>query len=188
MTILEINRRTEWRNWLSINHDKSDGAWLTFYKIAGGKPSLDYEAAVEEALCFGWIDSIIKKIDDKKYVRKFTPRNKGSKWSDLNKKRAEKMILEKRMTKHGMRLITAAKKSGKWEDREKPVFDFNMPADFSDAIRKDKKAGEYFAALAPSYKKQFILWINTAKQTATRDKRIKESIRLLQKGERLGLR
>ena len=113
MTTLEINKRTEWRKWLSLNHDKSNGVWLTFYKIDSGKPSLDYEAAVEEALCFGWIDSIIKKIDDKKYVRKFTPRNETSKWSALNKKRAEKMILNKRMTKHGMLLITAAKESGR---------------------------------------------------------------------------
>ncbi|UCC32844.1 MAG: hypothetical protein JSW53_03315, partial [Candidatus Bathyarchaeota archaeon] len=88
---LYVTNRDEWRSWLEKNHEAEKEVWLIFYKKHVGKPSVPYEDAVEEALCFGWIDSIIKKIDEKKFVRKFTPRKSSSRWSELNRKRAQKM-------------------------------------------------------------------------------------------------
>ena len=105
----------EWREWLQNNHDRSTGVWLVFHKKGSGLPSIDYEDAVIEALCFGWIDSIIKKIDEEQYARKFTPRNDNSIWSASNKVRIEKLINSGRMTEIGLAKIEAAKKNGQWE-------------------------------------------------------------------------
>jgi len=92
MKLLYVKTAQEWRKWLSHNHDTETEVWLVFFKKETGEPSLQYESSVEEALCFGWIDSIIKKLDDNRYVRKFTPRKNSSKWSELNKKRVARLI------------------------------------------------------------------------------------------------
>ena len=98
-----VQNREEWRNWLRQHHDRSNGIWLVFYKKHTGKPTLKYDEAVEEALCFGWIDSIIKKVDDEKYVRKLTPRKADSRWSESNKKRVTKLQKQGLMTQVGLR-------------------------------------------------------------------------------------
>jgi uncharacterized protein YdeI (YjbR/CyaY-like superfamily) len=103
MKILVFRTREDWRAWLAKNHDSENEVWLVYYKKVTGKRSITYSDSVEEALCFGWIDSIIKRIDETKYVRKFTPRVDKSNWSALNIKRAEKMIQSGLMTLHGMR-------------------------------------------------------------------------------------
>ncbi len=159
-----------------------------FYKKGSGKPSLEYEDSVEEALCFGWIDSIIKKIDDEKYCRKFTPRKSDSKWSELNRKRVKKIIKEGRMTEHGLAKIEAAKKSGLWENNPTATINFDMPKEFVDALSKNKKAKVFFDQLAPTYQKHYIAWITTAMRLETKDKRIRESITLLEEGKKLGLK
>ncbi|MHA2033335.1 MAG: YdeI/OmpD-associated family protein, partial [Candidatus Kariarchaeaceae archaeon] len=109
-----INRK-DWRNWLQTNFDKFDKVWLVYYKKHTNKPSIPYNHAVEEALCFGWIDGKVKRIDDERYMQRYTPRKPKSKWSDSNRKRVESMIKEKKMTKHGLIHVTAAKKDGRWE-------------------------------------------------------------------------
>ena len=111
MKQLYVTNRGQWREWLSTNHATKDGIWLIFYKKETSRPSIAYEIAVEEALCFGWIDSIIKKIDAARYARKFTPRSDKSYWSQLNKKRAAKMIRRGRMTEVGLAKIKTAKKN-----------------------------------------------------------------------------
>jgi uncharacterized protein YdeI (YjbR/CyaY-like superfamily) len=183
-----IKTRAEWRKWLSRNHDKSAGVWLVFYKKGTGKPTLEYDASVEEALCFGWIDSIIKSLDDARYVRKFTPRKPSSKWSESNKRRVAKLIKRKLMTKAGLALVTHAKKSGTWQKQDRPDISFELPKDFAKALAKNKKAKSFFEQLAPGYKKQFIGWISVAKRQATIDKRIAESIALLGQGKKLGMK
>ena len=184
-----VKDRIEWRNWLSANHDKEAEVWLIYYKEKTGKPSVEYEASVEEALCFGWVDSIIKKLDETKYARKFTPRKADSVWSESNKKRAAKMIKAGLMTEPGMRKVQAAKRSGRWDKPvQKPELTFAMPPEFREALAKNKAAKENFDKLAPTYRKPFIGWIEIAKRPETREKRIKESIRLLEKGEKLGLK
>lgn len=184
-----VKNRDEWRDWLSKNHEKENELWLLFYKKETGQTSIPYAEAVEEALCFGWIDSIIKKIDDTKYVRKFTPRNVDSYWSKLNKKRAEKMIEQGKMTEVGLAKIEKAKESGLWDkEQPKPEISFDLPVEFEAALKKNVMARTHFEKLAPSHRKQYILWIKTAKRQETKQKRVRESIKLLTKGEKLGLK
>jgi len=159
-----------------------------FYRKETGIPSLDYEAAVEEALCFGWIDSIIKRINDDKYCRKFTPRKNNSNWSHINRKRVGKIIKEGRMTEFGLAKIEAAKKSGNWYKDPRPVIDPGVPRELSVALAKNRKARDFFEKLAPTYRKHFIGWIVAAKRPETKAKRLKESLALLGKGRKLGLK
>ena len=140
MEKLYFQNANDWRKWLEQNHHESSGIWLVFYKKESGKPTLDYDEAVEEALCFGWIDSIIKNVDEQQYLRKFTPRKVESKWSDLNKKRVEKMIKLGRMTKTGAAKIEVAKKSGRWDKPDRPVISIKMPKEFRLALGKNRKA------------------------------------------------
>jgi uncharacterized protein YdeI (YjbR/CyaY-like superfamily) len=188
MEQLYTKTANEWREWLKINHELIDGVWLVFYKKESGKPTISYYDALDEALCYGWIDSIIKKVDESKYVRKFTKRNDNSKWSEINKKRIEILIKEKRMTKFGMRKIEIAKQNGKWFEIDKPEINSENQDEFESALSKNKSANDSFKKLAPSFQKQYLLWISAAKQPATKEKRIKESILLLEKGQKLGLK
>jgi len=189
MKILEVKERNEWRAWLSANHDKETEVWLVYYKKHTGKPTLEYHASVEDALCYGWIDSIIKKLDNDKYIRKFTSRKERSRWSPTNKDRAERMIREGLMTEYGFKKIEAAKASGKWDHPAvKPKLPLEMPAAFKEALENNNKAKNSFEQLPPSYQKQYLVWINVAKKPETKKQRIKESIRLLELGQRLGLK
>jgi uncharacterized protein YdeI (YjbR/CyaY-like superfamily) len=189
MDELYIKTNSEWRKWLSKNYNKSNGVWLVFFKRETGKLSLNYNAAVEEALCFGWIDSLVKKIDKEKYVRKFTLRNNNSVWSELNKRRVQKVIKEGRMTSFGLEKVTAAKKSGIWNKKIKlPEISDDIPKEFIAALKKNKKANENFEKLAHSHKKRYFLWINQARKKDTKEKRINESVNLLSKNLKLGLK
>lgn len=183
-----VKNRDEWRDWLSQHHDKSAGIWLVFYKKHTGKPSLEYEAAVEEALCFGWIDSIIKKIDDESYVRKLTPRKPNSRWSNLNKKRIMKLQRQGLMTKAGMARVKEARESGLWDKPDRPSISFVVPKELERVLAINAKAKRFFDQLAPSYQKHFIGWIAVAKRQETKDRRVKESIALLEQGEKLGIK
>jgi uncharacterized protein YdeI (YjbR/CyaY-like superfamily) len=185
---LYVADREQWRDWLSKNHATKAGIWLIFYKKETSKPTIEYEAAVEEALCFGWVDSIIKKVDDARYVRKFTPRSDKSKWSPLNKKHVNKMIKEGRMTEIGLAKIKTAKKTGLWEKDGRPRISFDMPPEFAKTLARNKKAKENFDKLAPTYRKHYIGWIAVAKRQETKKRRIEESIALLEKGQKLGLK
>jgi uncharacterized protein YdeI (YjbR/CyaY-like superfamily) len=127
MKQVHVSTRGQWRRWLAENYDKEeDGIWLVFYKKETGRPSLEYEESVEEALCFGWIDSIIKRIDDDKYCRKFTPRKDSSRWSNTNRRRVEKIIKEGGMTEFGLAKVEAAKGSGNWEMDTRPVISMDI--------------------------------------------------------------
>ena len=182
-------QRDDWRAWLNANHHLENEVWLVYNKKGTGKRSIPYADSVEEALCYGWIDSIIKKIDEAQYVRKFTPRGENSNWSALNIRRVEKMIREGLMTEHGMRLVEAAKANGKWDKPVgKPTIEYRIHPEFSEALQQNKLAKETFNTLAPTYQKQYIGWIQIAKRESTRKKRIDESIRLLEQGGKLGLK
>ena len=189
MKTVEVKNRAEWRAWLAAHHNKETEVWLVYNKKKTGKSSVEYGASVEEALCYGWIDSIIKKLDDTKYARKFTPRKDSSKWSASNKKRIEKLIREGLMTEYGLVKVEAAKRSGSWDNPvQKPELTYDIPAEFAEALRENKRAQETYANLAPTYQKRYLGWIETAKRPETREKRIKESIQLLVEGKKLGLK
>jgi uncharacterized protein YdeI (YjbR/CyaY-like superfamily) len=188
MDQIYLKTRKEWRNWLTRHHHKSKGIWLVFYKNHTGKASLEYEAVVEECLCFGWIDSIIKRIDDEKYVRKVTPRKLGSRWSELNKNRIKKLQRQGLMTESGILVVREAKRSGYWGQSNRPKMSLDIPKEFENALNKNKKAKTFFNQLAPSYRKQIIGWISAAKREETKARRIKESVDLLEQGRKLGMK
>ena len=188
MEKIYIKTRYEWRNWLERNHDKSSGIWLVFYRKKYGKPVIECDESVEEALCFGWIDSIIKKLDEERYVRKFTPRKPDSQWSELNKQRVKKLMSKGLMTGPGIALVEEARKAGLWEKSGRPEISFEIPEELERALAKNKKAKIFFNQLSLSYRKRFIGWISTAKRQETRDKRVSEAIILLEQGKKLGLK
>jgi uncharacterized protein YdeI (YjbR/CyaY-like superfamily) len=189
--VLYVSDRDDWRSWLRENHNAKKEVWLIYYKKHAGKPSIPYEDSVEEALCFGWVDSIIKKIDDEKFARKFTPRTGKSIWSEANKKRVERMTREGRMTEAGLTRVKQAKASGKWY--KTPVSaryrkELVIPAHLKDELATNKRALENFNKLAESYKRDFVGWIDSAKKEETRRRRIAEAIGLLERNQKLGMK
>jgi len=185
---LYVTNRDDWRRWLRQNHDTKTEVWLIYYKKHTDKPSIPYNDSVEEAICFGWIDNIIKRIDDEKFARKFTPRKAKSKWSELNKKRARKMIEKEKMTETGLTKIREAKKSGEWSKTATQRKEIIIPAYMKEAIAKNEEALTNFNNLAKSYKRQYVGWITSAKRKETRRKRLAEAIKLLEKNEKLGMK
>jgi uncharacterized protein YdeI (YjbR/CyaY-like superfamily) len=169
--------RKAWRNWLQKNHSKSQGVWLIYYKKSSGKERLDYGDAVEEALCFGWIDSTARPIDDERYMQRFTPRKPKSGWSALNKRRIEKMIEQNLVTRAGLEKMEEAKKSGAWE-RLDHIEALQLPEDFEKALAKNKKAKSNFEKFPQFTKKQFLYRINSAKRPETRNERIKLLVKM----------
>jgi uncharacterized protein YdeI (YjbR/CyaY-like superfamily) len=178
--------RGEWRAWLDENYATQKEVWVVFLKKHTGESCMSYEESVEEALCFGWIDSIVKRLDDATYARKFTPRTDSENWSDINKRRVAKCIQEGRMTEVGLAKINysnAERPPRPTRPKEVPV-----PTFMTRALRTNPKAWANFNALAPSYQRNYTLWITMAKQEETRERRLKEAIRMLAQNKKLGLK
>ena len=178
--------RDDWRAWLTEYHATAQEMWLVFYKRHTGKGGLTYVEALEEALCFGWIDGILKRIDDEKHTIRFSPRRKNSIWSEQNKKRAGRLIQEGRMTEAGLAKVRAAKANGQWEKAAVREDVTLVPPELTAALAGNAQARENFEKLAPSYRRQFIYWVSIAKHDETRRKRVAEVVRLLARKERLG--
>lgn len=175
--------RSEWRQWLQENHVQKDGIQLIIAKKGSGLPSLPVADAVEEALCFGWIDSVAHKLDDKRYKIFFFPRNPKSKWSKINKGRVKKLTKLGLIAPAGKKMIALAKKTGTW-DALNEVDQLLLPKDLKTAFSKNKKASNFFDAFPPSTKRAILEWILNAKQPETRIKRIKETVDLAEKNIR----
>lgn len=179
---LQVRSRRQWRAWLSTHHTSSSGIWLVFYKQRTGLKSMPYEDAVREALCFGWIDSLIKRLDDNRYAIKVTPRKPASKWSELNRKRWEELKVAGLLTPAGLAAAPTEKMYG-----PRPVVP-ELPDYIAKAFKADVKAWKFFRKLAPTERRNFVVWIHTAKRPDTRERRIRESIALLASGKKLGLK
>lgn len=185
---LYVTDRDRWRMWLKKNHKAKKEIWLIYYKKHTGNARIPYDDAVEEALCFGWIDSTVKRIDDEKYAQKFTPRSDKSNWSELNIKRAEKMIREGRMTKAGLAKFDETKKIIQKEKKAKPAKKrLVIPPDLKEALSTNKKALQNFNNFAPSYKKLYIGWIVDAKKKETREKRIRQTVKWAAQNKKPGM-
>ena len=169
--------RSAWRKWLETNHDTATEVWVTYYKKHTGKPTVGYDAAVEEAICFGWIDGQVRTIDDERYRQRYTPRTEKSKWSEPNKKRANRMIREGLMTPAGMAKIREAKKDGRWENPQPNVRTCKMPEDLRTALERNKRAFGNWQKFSPSCKMQYIYWVDEAKREETRTRRIRETVK-----------
>ncbi len=180
--------REQWRNWLEENHAEETEVWLVFLKQHTRKPNVSYNDAVEEALCFGWVDGVKRSIDEDRYEHRFTPRKEVSKWSKLNKERALRMIEAGQMMPAGRKSIDLAKTSGRWTEPVIARTSFSMPPEFNERLKRNKKAATFFESLAPSYQRQYVAWIATAKRTETQKRRLDEAIELLTRGEKLGMR
>jgi uncharacterized protein YdeI (YjbR/CyaY-like superfamily) len=167
----------DWRKWLSQNHTQTEGVWLISYKKATGKQAFDYNESVEEALCFGWIDSKGNKLDDERTMLWFAPRRAGSGWSKPNKDRIEKLINDGRMAPPGLEKIETAKADGTWTVLD-AVETLTIPPDLAKALSANKTAENYFQAFPRSARRGILEWINNAKRPETRAKRIEETVRL----------
>src|SRR5216117_3086522 len=182
LSTLDMRRREQWRQWLAKHHASSPGIWLVRHKQHTGVKSMAYEDLVREALCFGWVDSLIKRLDDDRYAIKVTPRKPTSKWSDINRKRWAELKAAGLLTSAG---LAAAPTNNTYAPR--PVIP-DLPAYIAKALRANSRAWEFFRELAPTHRRDFVVWIHTAKRPETRARRIRESISLLAAGKKLGLK
>jgi len=181
--VVEAGTAAQWRAWLATHHDSEREVWLIFHKHHTGRASIAYEDAVNEALCFGWIDSLIKRLDDARYARKFTPRKLGSRWSTANRKRYARLQAEGRLTASGVQLAPT-NRSG---EAPRPSSG-RAPRYIQEAISSQQPARDFFRSLAPSHQRKYIGWIDSAKKLDTRMRRLQEAVRLLAAGKTLGLK
>jgi uncharacterized protein YdeI (YjbR/CyaY-like superfamily) len=174
-----------WRTWLKKHHTSETEIWLLFPKNHTGLPAVSYDHALDEALCYGWIDSIIRRIDDDWYARKFTPRTNCTNWSELNRKRVAKLVQEGRMTPAGISKIANADVPAPTQQRR---LDASMPPFFEQALERNSRARANFDRLAPSYRRAYIMWVTQAKREETRLRRLSEAVQLLAANKKLGLK
>jgi uncharacterized protein YdeI (YjbR/CyaY-like superfamily) len=184
---LLFENKKEWHNWLERNHLKFKEIWLIHYKKSSNKKNLTHYDAVGEALCFGWIDSTLKRIDEEKYILRYTPRKSKSVWSKINKETAERMILQGKMTKAGLEKINSAKKNGLWETAYTNKIRDKLPSDLEKSLHLDKIAWENFHNFANSYRNMYIGWVKNAKTIETRTKRINEVVKRSRENKKPGL-
>jgi uncharacterized protein YdeI (YjbR/CyaY-like superfamily) len=175
-----------WRNWLQHNHASEKEALLVIKKSNAAVPGVSYEESVEEALCFGWIDGVMKSTSAETFVLRYSPRKKGSPWSVSNQKRVERLIEQGRMTEAGMARVREAHENGEWEAAIRREDVTNIPQALREALSANPKALENFEKVSPSQKKQFFYWIDSAKTDATRQKRIQETVRMIENNIRIG--
>lgn len=181
--------RKAWRNWLQKNYDRSQGIWLIYYKVGKSKPRLPYSEMVEEALCFGWIDSLPRKLDDERSMLLFTPRKPKSVWSDINKERVELLIKNGLMTNAGLVKIEAARIDGSWDTLKASNHAANtnqLPNDIMLAFKRKKAALTNYKSFSPSVRKQFMFWIDSAKTPETRAKRIAQTVLMSEANKKPG--
>ncbi len=176
----------QWRKWLDEHHDSESEVWLIFYKLHTGVGSIAYLDALDEALCFGWVDSLVKRLDESRYARKFTPRKADSRWSTINRKRYAALKATGRLKPSG---INRPPTDRSYDPRPQR---FQMPATvpryIQAALRKQPAAWRYFEGLASSHRRRYIGWIESAKREETKARRLQEAIRLLTAGKPLGLK
>lgn len=166
--------RKKWRAWLQVNHSQTMGVWLVSYKKATGKPRFEYDSAVEEALCFGWVDSKPKKLDTERTLLWFAPRKPGTGWSRPNKMRIERMLHAGLMAEAGLRKVEQAKIDGSWTKLD-AVEDLRIPDDLGQALAGYAEATQNFAAFPRSAKRGILEWIEIARTQETRTKRVNET-------------
>ena len=176
---LYVTTREKWRAWLTKHAQSETEVWLIYYKKHTGRPRIPYDDAVEEALCFGWIDSIGKRMDDERFAQKFTPRRDWTNWSALNKRRLRKLISEGRMTEAGLAKIDRAM-LGKETQATKSKGDDEIPRFIQQALMANAQAWENFQKLTPYRRRAYVQLVTGAKKEETRERRLREAIALLE--------
>lgn len=183
--VLTPSSRGDWRKWLASHPDRQEGLWIVYRKKSSKLEGPVYDDLVEEALCFGWIDSQSRRVDGDRMMQWFSPRRKGGLWSALNKKRIERLVAEGLMTDVGQATIDDAKADGSWFQTDE-VDALVVPPDLQDALDSAPEAKAAYQALADSAKRQYLWWVHSAKRPATRANRIEETVRRLSSGEAPG--
>jgi uncharacterized protein YdeI (YjbR/CyaY-like superfamily) len=174
-----------WRTWLEKNQEKSEGIWLRIYKKDSRKKTVTHSEALDEALCYGWIDGQRNAYDAESFLQKFTPRRSKSMWSKRNRENVLRLIKEKRMTTAGQAEIAAAKKDGRWEQAYDAASTMTVPADFLKVLKKDKKAYEFFKTLNKSNTFAIGWRLQTARKPETRVKRMESLLAMMKEGKKL---
>jgi len=174
---VEVTSRAEWRAWLKKNHTRTVGIWLVSYKKVVPAKYLGWDLIVEEALCFGWIDSTARGLDAERSMIHVCPRKPKSVWSKVNKARVAKQVASKRMTAPGLKVIEVAKANGAWNSLD-AIEAFEMPLELVEALENNKAAKKHFDAFPPSVRKVILMWIAGAKTEATRTRRIEQTVTL----------
>jgi uncharacterized protein YdeI (YjbR/CyaY-like superfamily) len=175
-----------WREWLEVHHATAREVWLVLLKTHVKRPSVSYEEAVQEALRFGWIDGMLRRIDDERHMIRFTPRKTGSVWAASNKARVERLIAEGRMRPEGLALVEEAKRRGEWDRADEREDVTTVSDDLAAALAADATAREAWERLAPSHKKSYLSWIGDARRPETRARRVAETVRRVAEGRRPG--
>lgn len=174
---------SEWRDWLEKNHQLTNAVWLIFIKKSAPNPNLSWSEAVDEALCFGWIDGVKYPIDDVQYKQRYSPRREGSNWSKINKDKVARLIKEDRMTESGLVVIEKAKRDKSWSILD-AIEALIIPEELEKAFAVNVKAREFYNSQSKSIKKGMLYWVTSAKRPETKEKRIKAIIDAAEKGER----
>jgi uncharacterized protein YdeI (YjbR/CyaY-like superfamily) len=169
--------QTEWRQWLHENHLSKTSVWLIFYKKKSEQPTISWSEAVDEALCFGWIDSVKKKLDEDRSIQFFSKRKPNGTWSKINKAKVDELIASGKMMEAGYNIILTAKQNGSWSILDE-VEELIIPKDLEKEFKRKPGSKDYFLSLSKSVKKMMLQWIVLAKQDATRQKRINEIVEM----------
>jgi len=183
--LVHLRDRAAWRRWLERNHGAAKGVWVVSWRTQTGKPRVEYDALVEEALCFGWIDGHQKPVDDERIMQLLTPRRPGSAWASSNKKRVASLEQAGAMTEAGRRVIEAAKADGSW-NRFDSADALEIPTDLKAALARNAAAARNFDAFTDAAKRAILRWLIDAKRPETRAKRVGETARLAATNERAG--
>lgn len=180
VTLFYAPNREVWRAWLEEYHATEKAVWLIYYKRETGKPRVSYDEAVEEALCFGWIDSKPNQLDEERSIQYFSPRKPKSNWSRLNKERIARLTTEEKMDPAGIAKVELAKQNGTW-DALNGVDALEIPNDLQEALNANPIALEYFMAFARTYKRGILEWILNAKRPETRQQRIEKTVSMAER-------
>jgi uncharacterized protein YdeI (YjbR/CyaY-like superfamily) len=175
----------DWREWLLENHANAGELWVGFHKKKTGRPSLTWQEAVEQALCFGWIDGIRKPVDQERYTIRFTPRRPGSVWSKINAQTAERLLAENRMHESGLRGVERAKADGRWQAAYDSPATASMPPDLQEALETNSAAREFYGTLSKRNSYAILYRVQSAKKPETRARRIQEFVEMLARGEKI---
>jgi uncharacterized protein YdeI (YjbR/CyaY-like superfamily) len=180
---LDLRTRRQWRKWLETNHGTETEVWVVFQKVHTAEKSLIYSDAIDEALCFGWVDSLVKRLDDDRYARKFTPRKPDSRWSTINRQRYAELKAAGLLAPAGLKRPPTDRDG----DAPRPSIT-KLPTYMKQELQANVRAWEFFGALALSCRRAYIGWVDSAKRDETKQKRLREMIQLLLAGKKLGLK
>ena len=184
LPIKPFSSQEKWEQWLAKNHSKSKGIWIRFYKKGSGVKTVTYAEALDEALCYGWIDGLVNRYDDKSYLQKFTPRRPKSMWSKRNREHVKRLTKEKKMKSAGHEEINKAKSDGRWEKAYDSAANMKVPDDLLKELSKNKKAKAFFDNLNKTNLYSIGWRLQTAKTPETREKWKKKILKMMKEGKK----